>query len=443
MRNYLVGVVVTVILAAIPIIWFLPIAAQHDAAAAFSQYLGSVALIVMAISMVISTRLPGVSLLFGPLDRAYVLHKWFGVVSMGAILLHDTIDADMDGLGAETLLVGLGETLGELSLYGLLALVLLSIATFTPYKLWKWTHRLMGAFFIAGAIHYLLILRPFELSEPLGMYVGVFCIAGILAYIYATLAGLFSRGRKYTVTTAVKTGDALAITMKPKGRSMRPKAGQFAFVSFDKHPEPHPFTISKVAEDGSVRFTIKSLGDHTQDMQSQVKAGDSVSIKGPYGAFTRTPGQPEIWIAAGVGITPFASWANELDNSSKPVHLFYSVRNTASASHLDELESAGRDSALQLHLHETGSQGRLTPAHIIKTVGGDLSKATVSFCGPAQMRDDLQKSFSKAGLKPANFHSEMFELRSGIGFRKMLAWGVKQYQKRKQNGAISGARESA
>lgn len=88
-----------------PLAWLPGIAEGRDAVALFSLYLGMSALIAMAISQLISTRVAPVEWIFGGLDRAYVLHKWLGIGALAAILLHDTIDADMTGLGRETLLV--------------------------------------------------------------------------------------------------------------------------------------------------------------------------------------------------------------------------------------------------------------------------------------------------------------------------------------------------
>ena len=132
-----------------------------DTLALFSQYLGLAALILMSWGQILSIRVRGIESVFGGLDRVYVLHKWAGILAMIAILLHDTIDADMSGLGRETALNDLAETLGEISLYGLLILVVVSIATFIPYHLWKWTHKAMGAMFAAGTFHFFFILKPF------------------------------------------------------------------------------------------------------------------------------------------------------------------------------------------------------------------------------------------------------------------------------------------
>jgi predicted ferric reductase len=94
----------------------------------------------------------------GDLDRICVVHKWLGIGAMAAVLLHDTIDAEMDGLGAETFIVELAETLGEISLYGLLILVTLTVATFVPYHLWRWNHKFIGALFAFAAVHYAFTL---------------------------------------------------------------------------------------------------------------------------------------------------------------------------------------------------------------------------------------------------------------------------------------------
>ena len=168
---------------AAPIPWFAALAGQHDPIALLSQYFGSGALIVMAISQLLATRFRVLEVIFGGLDRIYVLHKWLGISALAFILLHDTIDAEMDGLGAETLLVEVAETFGEISLYGILALVVITIATFVPYHLWRLTHRFIGGFYAAPAFHFAFILKPFALTDPTGLYVLAFCVIGILSYL--------------------------------------------------------------------------------------------------------------------------------------------------------------------------------------------------------------------------------------------------------------------
>ena len=311
-----------------------------DKVALFSQFLGLAVLILMAWGQILSTRLRGIETLFGGLDRVYVLHKWAGIVAMAALLLHDTIDADMSGLGRETWLNELAETLGEISLYGLLILVVISVATFIPYHLWKWTHKAMGALFAAGVFHFVFIMKPFAISDPAGLYTGLFCAAGLAAYIWMLLPETMRSSYRYQIADVESTGDAVAIKMSPVGKPLKAQPGQFGVLRFvGGKAEAHPFSFSKLGDEGTLRVTIKALGDFTTSLTSTVKPGQDVLIQGPFGRFVRVGNSQEVWIAGGIGITPFLAWAHSLEIDAAPVDLFYCVRSREQAAHLDELEA--------------------------------------------------------------------------------------------------------
>ena len=284
-----IGLLIIALAFAVPLNWFAGLAQRHDTVALLSQYFGVCALIAMGLSQVMATRLAGLEAIFGGIDRIYVLHKWLGIAAMALVLLHDTIDAEMNGLGPETSLSELAETLGEISLYALLILVVISITTFVPYHLWKYSHKLMGGFFAASALHFLFIQKPFANSDPLGLYVLAFCIAGVVAYIYTLLPiDLFKGWRRYTVNAVTHNGDAVTVTLSPVGRGHRHRAGQFAFLRFQAPAsrEIHPFTISKAPDDDrSLRFTIKSLGDYTGSLGSSIEQGLRASVSRPFGHF--------------------------------------------------------------------------------------------------------------------------------------------------------------
>jgi predicted ferric reductase len=420
---------------AVPIPWFAALAGQHDPIALLSQYFGSAALIVMAISQLLATRFRVLEVIFGGLDRIYVLHKWLGISALAFILLHDTIDAEMDGLGAETLLVEVAETFGEISLYGILALVVITIATFVPYHLWRLTHRFIGGFYAASAFHFAFILKPFALTDPAGLYVLAFCVIGILSYLYTLLiSGRLANAHDYVVDSVGRAGDALAVTLAPAGRGMRQAPGQFAFVRFDApgFTEPHPFTISQgPADDRRIRFTIKPLGDFTDVLGSALKSGAKAKVAGPYGRFQRkSGGGPEVWIAAGIGVTPFVAWAEALEADAPPVWLFYCIKSRENAAHLDTLEAiAAANADFNLVLVESGKAPRLTAATIAQSINAPVSEISAAFCGPKPMRETLQRDFQALGLRRSRFHFEEFEIRSGIGLRLMLAWFLKRIRK--------------
>ncbi len=420
------GIVLIAILLLLPIIWLPGIARGRDVIALFSQYLGMAALIAMAIAQIIATRWSGVEPVFGPLDQSYRVHKWLGIGSMVAILLHDTIDAEMDGLGRETVIVVAAETLGEISLYGLLILVIITIATFIPYHLWKWTHRLIGIFFVMGALHYLFILKPFSNGDPLGLYMGVVCVIGLVAYAYTSAPRRFRPYRTYRVERTRQEHGALAIEMVPEGRALRHRPGQFAFFSFMGAglPEPHPVTISSApAEDGRLRITVAPLGDLTGRVIRAVEAGGAVRVEGPYGRFGQGPARSGLWIAAGIGVTPFLALGQALAPSDPPVTMIYSVRDRSSAAHLAELEdlAAAKDN-FRLELWESAARGRLTAEGATEFLNRSGDAARVMFCGPVEMRRSLAQGFAVSGVSPRDFHYEEFEIRTGLGLRPFARW---------------------
>lgn len=396
-----------------------------DKVALFSQYLGLAALILMAWGQILSTRLRGVEAVFGGLDRVYVLHKWAGIFAMIALLLHDTIDADMRGLGRQTALSELAETLGEISLYGLLILVVVSVATFIPYHLWKWTHKAMGAMFAAGAFHFFFIMKPFAMSDPAALYTGFFCVAGLVAYAWMLLPETIRPSYGYQIASIETTGGALAISLAPVGKPLRPVGGQFGVLRFTGagRSEPHPFSFSKIDENGTLRVTVKALGDFTIGLASAIQTGQEVRIQGPFGRFRHSGQSDEIWVAGGIGITPFLAWAHALDASGQQVHLFYCAKSRDQAPHLAELEAL-EDAKPNLNLHVIASNegARLSAESIAERVEGNLSGMRVSFCGPVALKEALKSGLTRYGIGGRDFHYEEFEFRTGIGLTALAAW---------------------
>lgn len=411
---------------AVPFIWLPSIAVGRDVIALGSQYLGMVALITMAFSQVIATRLPGVEAVFGPLDQSYRLHKWLGIGAMGSLLLHDTIDADMRSLGRQNVLQEIAETSGELSMYALLILVVITVATFIPYHLWMWTHRIIGIFYIMGAFHYLFILKPFANGDPLGLYMGGVCAVGIAAFAYTALPAAMRAGRRYTVAGVSQTGNALAIDLTPQGRGISHRAGQFGFFEFPDTGlrERHPFTISSAPrDDGSKQITVAALGDYTHALRERLKTGQAVRVSGAHGQFGRSLDGRQVWIAAGVGITPYLALAEAVPETGADVTLIYCVRDSASAAHLMRVEAMAKSrEGFDLQVWESGKRGRLTAEGVNDVVGGNIGEAIVLFCGPAEMRRTLAKGLARVGVTPRNFHYEEFEIRTGIGLRRIAAW---------------------
>lgn len=412
-----------------PLYWYVPLLTEYDKLAIFSQYLGSLALICMAFSQLIATRISGLESIFGGLDRIYVFHKWIGIIAISAILLHDTIDAEIDNLGPEDWLVDVAETLGEFSLYAILILLVISLVTVIPYPMWRFSHKFMGSLFALSSFHYIFMLKPFSIGDPLGAYILAFCLLGLLCYVITLLPFKVFAGRaSYKVTKLEANGGATAIDLAPLTRGIKHRAGQFSFISIQKPglEEPHPFTISCAPkEDCSLQFTIKGLGDYTRKFSSELDIGDRVQISKAFGHFNRpTSNKEQIWIASGIGITPFIAWL-DLPPLTTPVTLYYSYRGEALAPHLTQLKQRCEHlDNLSLVLIDTMQSDRLNAQQVAQH-SPQLAACEVYYCGPSALRDTLQRDLNLLGLKHRHFHYEVFELRTGIDLSNFFAKAYK------------------
>ena len=122
---------------------------------------------------------------------------------------------------------------------------------------------------------------------------------------------------EYRVESVKAINDrVVAIEMAPRGRAMRFSPGQFVFVQFFQRgisTEAHPFSVSSTPEDGRLRIVVKALGDYTSRLPA-LRRGAVARIEGPFGKFSHhnCPNRKQVWIAGGIGITPFLSMAGTL-----------------------------------------------------------------------------------------------------------------------------------
>ena len=176
----------------------------------------------------------------------------------------------------------------------------------------------------------------------------------------------------------------------------------------------HPYTIASAWQPASrhIHFIVKELGDHTRRLKARLKVGMPVSVEGPYGCFDFDDGKKrQIWIGAGIGITPFIARMKELAEDPGPVvvdlfHASSEVDDTA----FDKLRADARAAKVNLYLHLTPRDGRLTPEKI-RTAVPDWRTASMWFCGPAAFGSALRKDFLANGLSAGDFHQELFSMR--------------------------------
>jgi predicted ferric reductase len=208
------------------------------------------------------------------------------------------------------------------------------------------------------------------------------------------------------------------VTMRAKKQPIKQhRAGQFLFVRFPSEKdlnESHPFTISSAPGEDVLRLTIKASGNFTRDLFEKLKEGADAIIEGAYGMFNyKTGGPKQIWIAGGIGLTPFLSFVRDMDgNLQQNVDLYYTVRHPEEAIFIDELkEAAAKNPRLRIHIRYSAKEGSLTMDEILKKAGGDIRGYDVYLCGPLPMMQAFEKKFLALGLPKNNVHYEEFNFR--------------------------------
>jgi predicted ferric reductase len=199
-------------------------------------------------------------------------------------------------------------------------------------------------------------------------------------------------------------------------RGHRP--GQFAFVTFDHSEGQHPFTIASADRgDRTISFQIKALGDYTRGLTNRLQPGQAVTVEGPYGRFDldrRNPRAQQIWVAAGIGVTPFLAWLESLQDTPGQVpaaDLHYCTRDRETDPFIARLESLCASlPGIKLQVHGSRQGEVLTAAGMV--AAKDRSRRTeVWFCGPQGLSEKLRKGLDAAWPGNLRFHQEAFEMR--------------------------------
>ena len=163
-----------------------------------------------------------------------------------------------------------------------------------------------------------------------------------------------------------------------------------------------------------MRVTVKASGDFTRALFSDLKAGTDAVVEGAYGMFDyKTGGGKQIWIAGGIGLTPFLSFMRDMDgNLAHDIHLYYTVRHKEEALFLDEIEAmAKKNPRLKPHIRFSATDGSLTIDDMVKNAGGTVDGYHVYMCGPLPMVQAFEKKFLSLGLPISNIHYEEFNFR--------------------------------
>lgn len=398
------------------------------------QYSGVIAMSAMSVCMILAVRFQIIEKALNGLDKAYRLHKWLGIVAVVATLVHYYVPdilkdlaksrglarparpkMEADGLHAFfNQFRHLAEEVGEWAFYGAIVLMIVALIKRIPYRWFEKFHFLLAVAYLALVFHSVILLKWAYWQMPIGWLMAILMAWGSVSAILVLLKCVGKKRQFWGVVEQV--------TVLPKMKSVQlslsvptwrgHKAGQFVFLKHSQDKEsPHPFTLSSSWDEKNPVLTliIKQLGDYTAQCERHFQVGDKVRVEGAYGAFTFQDNAPQIWVAGGVGITPFMARLQTLakqGGAKQETHLFYSFRQ-ADDVFLNELTNLANQAKVALHLMPS-VQGRLDGAKVAQTVA--QKQASIWFCGGNAFAKTLKADLRKQGFL-GHWHQELFEMR--------------------------------
>jgi len=428
------GYIITAALCLVPsllILFSLPLSTGTRMLLAFGDIAGVIGLTLYAVNLVLSTRLSWVEDWFGGLNKVYIAHALFGSLSLMLILLHSLL------LGIRYMPLG-WRSVGDFFLpslehiptaYGIVAasllLVLIGITFYMhlPYRIWLWTHKLLGLAYFFIMLHVLFSPNAITGNLLTRWYLILVTLGGAAAFTYRTLLpNVLVRHYTYVIKSVQQRGMGVEeIAMVPVSEAMPYKAGQFIFISFEADglsPEWHPFSIVSPPSDGSLTIDVKSQGPYTETITRLLPnmVGMSVRVEGAYGRFSarNLRNANQVWVAGGIGITPFLSMAQALGNGPYNVDLYYSVRSEGELIDIDVLarqQSSRPGQVFRVMPFVTQKYNRHLSADMIAATSGDLRGRDFLLCGPTAMMNDLKQQLVAAGVSKYRIHTEDFAIK--------------------------------
>ncbi len=206
------------------------------------------------------------------------------------------------------------------------------------------------------------------------------------------------------------------------------EAGQNASFTLIDPPETdgfgpsRTFTLASAPEDRELMIAVRMRDTAFKRILGAAPLGTLVRLAGPAGLMVLepSPAKPIVFLAGGIGITPFLSMARHAARKRLPhsIQLFYSNRRPEDAPFLDELRSLERENPnfrmvatmTQPEKSALGWQGRTGPIcpEMLASCLPDAKAPLYYFAGPPNMTISMQFMLGELGIPEADMRSEEF-----------------------------------
>ena len=184
--------------------------------------------------------------------------------------------------------------------------------------------------------------------------------------------------------------------------------GQFVMVKPGRGTDPllrRPFSVFEVLRDAAgvptgITILSKRIGV-TTNLLHQAAEGDLIDCLGPLGQpFSLVDPPAEAWmVAGGVGLAPFATVLEALNQKGTPATLFYGARSAADLFYRDWFRDRGARLALATEDGSVGDKGRITIPLERELQAATGKAVTLYACGPEPMLEAVSNLATRYGRR--------------------------------------------
>ncbi len=435
----------------LPVVWWLGIngfsafGSGYGVFSSLGKLFGLIGFVLYAINLLLAVRHRWLESFFQGLNRVYIAHHITGGLALALVVFHPFFLAlraidfkiiETFGDSARFLWIRTIDTSGTylevqdavsinagiIAFWGMVVLLILTFFIKLPYRFWLFTHRFLGVAFLFALLHAITISSDTTRSAVLKWYLIAWGIIGISAFMYRTVFGnILVRRYPYEIKKVTVDGTMTMIELFPIARALQFKAGQFVFIRFrwsqDKGilSEAHPFSIASGESEPELRLYVKALGDFTGSLHGLTE-GTIAEIEGAFGRFVpaRYGTAPQVWIAGGVGVTPFLSMARGLKDLHQKIYLVYSVATRSEmveqAVLTDYFPQNFANFVFIPYITDEQDGKFLNADYIEQHVDSGFAGKEIFLCGPPPMMKSLRAQIRSKKISNRKIHSEEFTM---------------------------------
>jgi predicted ferric reductase len=380
-----------------------------------AQITGLIGAILISIELIFSSRTRITQVVFGPLDKLYKYHRYIGVAGVISLIFHASFLILNSNNGLIYFVPSPSNFIyatGILALYAYILTVGVSLYLDMPYHIWKFVHKVLALATLGALFHMLNITSDISRSMPLRIWIFIFFFLGVASMLYKVFFYIFISPRyRYKIISKTIKNDVTVLDLEPVSKKINIKPGQFAFLKFDSDNvsgEDHPFSM--ISDGNLLKVAIKNLGDFSAKAKDLTE-GEFVSVYGPHGGFGEKlfSGRNQVWIAGGIGITPFISFLFGLQQVQRNnnIQLYYCTKCNDDAYFDKEIKELSNIPNFQYINFQSEISGHLSGDNVLKNVL-DIENTDFFLCGPEGMVSSLENHFVSRNVKRESIIKEDF-----------------------------------